>query len=411
MGEASVAGSDVSPSSVVERLTGGGLRRGQLGVVAAPAGAGKSTLLTALALAGVSARRRVLHVDLGRSVDSVRASYEAALDAAAISGVRAEAGVFEARLLDEWRRIVSLPPVAGVAHVEHAVRFAAESGFAPELVVVDAGPTRLTAPDLRAVATIAPTWAAVRAESSRAAVADAGENAVVLWLASEGDDATLEVAAGPVEQVRMGARARVPWWSAPPPSQRSADRALEGSRPRLVSGGSAGAEEAFGECAERWGLDEVNYSFEGHAALARVRGLVVLSEAELARGDVSLVYASRRLGRVLTQIPMARSLLQAIWHQVRAAEEVFVVGAVLSDLTVRGGTGWGAELAKLWRKPLAVFDQPSGAWLRWGGSGFVPSSEPRITKRVFAGLGTLTLEPGGRAAVEALFHRSFGEPV
>jgi hypothetical protein len=177
-----------------------------------------------------------------------------------------------------------------------------------------------------------------------------------------------------------------------------------------VSGGSSGAEEAFGRCAERWGLEEVNYSFEGHASLARARGLVVLSEAELARGDVSLVYASRRLGRVLTQIPMARSLPQAIWHQVRAAEEVFVVGAVLSDRTVRGGTGWGAELAKLWRKPLTVFDQPSGTWIRWDGGFFVPAHEPRISKQVFAGLGTLSLEPSGQAAVEALFRRSFGEP-
>ena len=34
---------------------------------------------------------------------------------------------------------------------------------------------------------------------------------------------------------------------------------------------------------------------------------------------------------------------------------------------MRGGTGWGAEFAKLCNKPLYVFDQDRDGWSRWTG--------------------------------------------
>jgi hypothetical protein len=46
---------------------------------------------------------------------------------------------------------------------------------------------------------------------------------------------------------------------------------------------------------------------------------------------------------------------------------VYVVGKVLDDDTVMGGTGWGAEFAKLCNKPVHVFDQERNGWLRWTG--------------------------------------------
>jgi hypothetical protein len=60
-------------------------------------------------------------------------------------------------------------------------------------------------------------------------------------------------------------------------------------------------------------------------------------------------------------------VLQSIWHQVNNGLEVFVVGRILEDGTVKGGTGWGAEFAKLCNKPLYVFDQVRGHWRRWNG--------------------------------------------
>ena len=43
--------------------------------------------------------------------------------------------------------------------------------------------------------------------------------------------------------------------------------------------------------------------------------------------------------------------------------EVYVIGEILDDKTVKGGTGWGAEFAKLCNKPLYVFD-PTAVLMR-----------------------------------------------
>ena len=54
----------------------------------------------------------------------------------------------------------------------------------------------------------------------------------------------------------------------------------------LFSGGAPGAEAEFGACAERHGIEEVNFTFEGHK-LDRHRGVRVLNHEELQAGDVS----------------------------------------------------------------------------------------------------------------------------
>src|SRR5262249_7338596 len=78
----------------------------------------------------------------------------------------------------------------------------------------------------------------------------------------------------------------------PPPSTKPKDP----RRFRLYSGGARGAEAAFGACAEKIGMSEVHFSFAGHRFLERSRGVVVLDESELKKGDFSLVYVSKHLG-------------------------------------------------------------------------------------------------------------------
>ena len=134
----------------------------------------------------------------------------------------------------------------------------------------------------------------------------------------------------------------------------------------LFSGGAPGAEAAFGEEAEKHGVEEVNFTFEGHT-IARHRGLRVLNHEELLAGDVSLEYVSRLMNRRYTEGPTLRKILQTIWYQVNHGQEIYVVGTILDDATVRGGTGWGAEFAKLCNKPLHVFDQDQDAWFSWSG--------------------------------------------
>ena len=87
-----------------------------------------------------------------------------------------------------------------------------------------------------------------------------------------------------------------------------------------------------------------------------------------------------------------------------------MVGVIQPDNTVRGGTGWGAELARLWNKPLFVYDQPKRSWFRWSGSAWEIAHMPIITSEAFAGIGTQNLTDDGREAIRDLFLRSFGDP-
>src|ERR1700682_5618279 len=135
----------------------------------------------------------------------------------------------------------------------------------------------------------------------------------------------------------------------------------------LFSGGARGAEAEFGACAERHGIEEVNFTFEGHK-IARHRGVRVLNHEELQAGDVSLEYISRLLHRRYTDSPTIRKVVQTLWYQVNHGQEIYVIGTILDDGTVRGGTGWGAEFAKLCNKPLHVFDQEKDTWFKWGGT-------------------------------------------
>jgi hypothetical protein len=85
-----------------------------------------------------------------------------------------------------------------------------------------------------------------------------------------------------------------------------------------------------------------------------------------------------------------------------------VIGTILEDGTVRGGTGWGAEFAKLCNKPLFVFDQEKNGWFTWTGRTWQSDAAgPVITHPHFTGTGTRTLLEPARDAIEQLFRRSF----
>ncbi len=176
----------------------------------------------------------------------------------------------------------------------------------------------------------------------------------------------------------------------------------------LYSGGAAGTETFFGTLAEEWGIEEVNYSFEGHQ-LQRTRGIRVLTNDELALKDVSLTYVSKLMSREYTRAPLFRKVLQSICWQVSSGGEIVVIGNIQPDNTVKGGTGWGAEFAKICNKPLLVFDQAQKEWFEWEKEAWVVTKDPCILRTNFTATGTRFLEDSGREAIRELFARSFSK--
>ncbi len=173
----------------------------------------------------------------------------------------------------------------------------------------------------------------------------------------------------------------------------------------LYHGGLKGAESLFGETAEKYGVKEVIFTFEGHR-LNRDKNPVVLSDEELLRGDISMEIASRMMNRTYYETEKIRKVLQTIFHMVNKGHQIFVIGTILEDNSVKGGTGWAVELAKLFNRPLHVYDQNHRKWFTWE-NGTWREDTPKITYDTFVGSGTRYLSDDGRAAIEQLFADSF----
>lgn len=175
----------------------------------------------------------------------------------------------------------------------------------------------------------------------------------------------------------------------------------------LLSGGASGTEAEAGACAERWGLEEACFSFAGRAA-SRSRGLVELDPEALERGRVSPGEASAQLHRTLPKTSELGRLLASIWHQIASAGEVIAFGLLLPDGTVKGGTGWGVELARSLGKSVRVYDVDARTWHEWSDGRWSPIAAPRIRSVRFAVTGTRYLSEECRDAIHGLFSRSFG---
>ena len=179
---------------------------------------------------------------------------------------------------------------------------------------------------------------------------------------------------------------------------------MEAAQCTLYSGGLKGAETVFGETAEKYSVNEVIFTFDGHK-LSRQKNVRVLSKEDLERGNISMELASKMLNRTYYETEKIRKVLQTIFHLVNSGYQIFVIGSIQEDGSVKGGTGWAVQLAKMFNRPLHVFDQPSGKWFTWK-EGWQEDS-PRIQYDTFVGSGTRYLNDAGRIAIEKLFEDSF----
>ncbi|MBU8850060.1 MAG: hypothetical protein KOO64_11000 [Desulfobacterales bacterium] len=173
----------------------------------------------------------------------------------------------------------------------------------------------------------------------------------------------------------------------------------------FYSGGLKGAEETFGDCAQKYEINETNFSFEGHKC-SREKNITILSDEELKKGNISMEIVSARMGRRYARVDKIRKVFQTIFHMVNKGYQVFAIGWIQSDKTVKGGTGWGVELAKFFNRPVSVFDQDKNEWYTWEKNEWV-EDKPVISHKTFCGTGTRNLSDEGKKAIEELFSRSF----
>ena len=405
-----------SPMSALYACIRGGLAPGQLGVVMARAGVGKSAFLVHIALVHLLRGTEVLHISLQDPAAHVRSFYHEILSSLVRgSGVSRDAAQVEVernRVIHSFLSGPFTPARLGklLATLDEVM------DFRPAVVVIDASFEAAEVDDCAwrelAKAANIRIWATVRTHRSSGPSAEdlAGYFATAVVLEPDGDDIELRVlrAGGeptcadtalhlnPVTMMVEGEVTETDGIVAPSPAPQTVT---------MVSGGGTGAECAFGEAAERWGLTEVNLTFEGHKQV-RTQGSKTLSAKELRQGAVSMTYVNKHLQRIWDRNgPIAR-ILQTQWHLVSQVRQLFVVGIIQDDGTVTGGTGWSVELAKRWNKPVWVYCQERDAWHGWSGDAWV-LDEPVIEATAIGGTGTRFLTDAGSAAIDGLFARSF----
>ena len=150
------------------------------------------------------------------------------------------------------------------------------------------------------------------------------------------------------------------------------------SERHLYHGGHKGAEAAFSRAAEKWGIRETTLSFEGHE-MERGRNVEILDDEKLREGRVSMEFVFQALGRRFHTGKGIRRVIKLMFHAVVRSDELFAVGWIQEDDTVKGGTGWGVELAKLFNRPVHVLDQDKQKWFTWRKQGW-SVSEPLLPR-------------------------------
>ena len=178
------------------------------------------------------------------------------------------------------------------------------------------------------------------------------------------------------------------------------------SKRHLYHGGHKGAEAAFGMAAEEWNLPETTISFEGHK-MVRANNVEVLGDDRLAEGRVSMEFVFQVLGRRFAKGKGIRRVIKSMFQLVVRTDELFAIGWIQDDATVKGGTGWGVELAKLFNRRVHVFDQTKESWFTWNGTW--QASTPKLPFGSFSATGTRHLTPAGQQAIHDLFERTLGK--
>ncbi|MEE8409025.1 MAG: hypothetical protein V3T05_05430, partial [Myxococcota bacterium] len=356
-----------SPLRILERSIHGGLGCGNLGVVMARAGVGKTAFLVQVGLDDAMRERPVLHIAMGQSLDHVRVWYDALFeDMATASNLKERES---ARAVVNANRVIQALSCdsLSVEHLEKVVQLYEESAdFHPQALIIDGfdweSPADDVGPRIGAFKELAARLGAelwMSAQTHREVTESHPTTVtppcdpivdridVAVFLEPKGEHVRLRLLKDHDESRPFDTHLLLN-----PDTLRLVNDGetpgatiLPASAHILLSGGARGAEACFGAIAERFGLREVTFTFAGRVP-ERTRGLVELNAAELQRGAVSGAYVKSQLHRTFSQDEAFQRILHSIWHQVATAGEVFVVGEILEDGTIHGGTGWGADLAR-----------------------------------------------------------------
>jgi len=184
------------------------------------------------------------------------------------------------------------------------------------------------------------------------------------------------------------------------------------------SGGAAGADILFGECASQLGHKVVHYTFAGFEAQAKAEGFVVLRKLtpfQLREADPYLIRANKSLRKEFPcGIEYRDNVLRRSWWITRSVDTIYAICRLdLKNQQVAGVDAWPIQCvidrAQEERAKLRayVFDQTRSKWYRFDALRRVwislPPHRVPLPRGDYAGIGTVKLSEAGARAIEQLF--------
>ena len=178
------------------------------------------------------------------------------------------------------------------------------------------------------------------------------------------------------------------------------------------SGGCAGSDMEWENQGLRYGVKTNAYSFGNHVQSSKNQ--CKLTQTQLNEGYEHAFTASQTLQRPWSRIadkPYMKNLIGRNWFQVKNADCVYAIGTLVkgSAKLVNGGTGWAVQMAVDSNKPIYLFEQEQNRWYLYDSATHpfaVFSDVPTLTEN-FAGIGTREINDLGRAAIKAVYEKTF----
>ena len=176
----------------------------------------------------------------------------------------------------------------------------------------------------------------------------------------------------------------------------------------VMSGGAKGSDSAWAKAASDVGIPTIHYTFGQHHKNIKAPGfkrILSLSELEAVNEDIDT--ANKSLNRKIGNLnDNNKNLIRRNAYQVRFSDAVYGVGELSGDAkTVKGGTGWAAQMGIDQGKPVHIFDQKIGKWYSWNKAAnrfTMRSDPPPRPPAKFAGIGTRNLNNAGKKAINDL---------
>tara|TARA_Y100001938_G_scaffold144099_1_gene218122 strand:- start:2799 stop:11654 length:8856 start_codon:yes stop_codon:yes gene_type:complete len=191
----------------------------------------------------------------------------------------------------------------------------------------------------------------------------------------------------------------------------------------VMSGGAKGSDQLWGSALTDMGVPVIHYSFKGGQRLghADAKGLRThkLTESQLESANTRVAQANQTLGRDLSRLSQGGwNAIRRNWWQIKNASAVYAVGDIVkstADLTgpakersqklgligrtVKGGTGWGVQMARDKGLKINVYDVSSKKWhnFDYKANRFIPIEKPSPPPKEWAAIGTRFYNPKTRS--------------